>query len=121
MEISYTRGALDSKPDLGLAVNPLSVECHFEGGIVFGLSQLVPGGAIPLKKGKVEQPNFDACRPPFMGAAAQRAVTGSQTVIKGTVLTLHTSERATRQPRSAFSSSRCARSRSDSCAMVSSG
>jgi isoquinoline 1-oxidoreductase beta subunit len=55
--------------DMGLAVNPLSVESQFQGGITFGLSQLVPGGAITLKDGKVEQRNFDGYRPPYMGDA----------------------------------------------------
>ncbi len=55
--------------DLGVAVNPLSVESQFQGGIVFGLSQLVPGGAVTLKEVLVEQSNFDAYLPPFMGDA----------------------------------------------------
>jgi len=55
--------------DLGIAVNPLSVESQFQGGIVFGLSQLVPGGAITLKDGQVEQSNFDSYVPPYMGEA----------------------------------------------------
>jgi isoquinoline 1-oxidoreductase beta subunit len=55
--------------DMGLAVNPLSVESQFQGGIVFGLSQLVPGGAITLKDGQVEQSNFDGYLPPYMGDA----------------------------------------------------
>jgi isoquinoline 1-oxidoreductase beta subunit len=55
--------------DLGLAVNPLSVESQFQGGITFGLSQLVPGGAITLKDGQVEQSNFDGYLPPFLGDA----------------------------------------------------
>lgn len=55
--------------DAGLVVNPLSVESQFQGGITFGLSQLVPGGAITLKDGRVEQRNFDGYRPPYMGDA----------------------------------------------------
>jgi isoquinoline 1-oxidoreductase beta subunit len=55
--------------DMGLAVNPLSVESQFQGGIVFGMSQLVAGGAITLKDGQVEQSNFDGYVPPFMGDA----------------------------------------------------
>ena len=54
---------------LGLAVNPLSVESQFQGGIVFGLSQLVAKGAITLKDGQVEQRNFDGYRPPHIGDA----------------------------------------------------
>ena len=55
--------------DVGLAVNPLSVESQFQGGIVFGLSQLVAKGAITLKDGQVEQRNFDGYRPPYIGDA----------------------------------------------------
>ena len=55
--------------DVGLAVNPLSVEGQFQGGVVFGLSQLVPGGAVTLKDGQVEQSNFDGYVPPYMGDA----------------------------------------------------
>ena len=52
--------------DVGLAVNPLGVESQFQGGVIFGLSQLVAKGAITLKDGRVEQRNFDGCRPPYM-------------------------------------------------------
>ena len=55
--------------DAGLVVNPLSVESQFQGGMTFGLSQLVPGGAVTLKGGRVEQRNFDGYRPPYMGDA----------------------------------------------------
>lgn len=55
--------------DMGLAVNPLSVESQFQGGLVFGMSQLVAGGAITLKDGQVEQSNFDGYLPPYMGDA----------------------------------------------------
>lgn len=38
-----------------------------EGGIVFGLTQLLPKGAITLKDGRVEQRNFDGFTPPYIG------------------------------------------------------
>lgn len=50
--------------DLGVAVNPLTIESQFEAGIVFGLSQLMQHGAITLKDGRVEQRNFDGHSPP---------------------------------------------------------
>jgi len=52
--------------DSGLAVNPLSIESQMQGGMTFGISQLVPGGAITLKDGRVEQRNFDSYIPPYM-------------------------------------------------------
>jgi len=48
----------------GLAVNPLAVAAQFQGGLVFGLSQLMAGGAITLRDGRVEQRNFDTFQPP---------------------------------------------------------
>ena len=45
--------------DVGLAVNPLTIESQFQGGVVFGLSQLMARGAITFKDGRVEQRNFD--------------------------------------------------------------
>ena len=50
----------------GLAVNPLSVESQFQGGLGFGLTQLVAKGAITLKDGRVEQRNFDGYAPPYI-------------------------------------------------------
>ena len=50
----------------GLAVNPLTVESQFQAGVGFGLSQLMAGGAITLKDGRVEQRNFDRYVPPYM-------------------------------------------------------
>lgn len=52
--------------DCGLAVNPLSVESQFQAGIGFGLTQLVPKGAITFKNGMVEQRNFDGYAPPYI-------------------------------------------------------
>jgi len=51
----------------GQPVNPLSIENQFQGGIVFGLTQLLPKGAITLKDGRVEQRNFDGFTPPYIG------------------------------------------------------
>ena len=50
----------------GLAVNPLTVESQFQAGVGFGLSQLMAGGAVTLKDGRVEQRNFDTYVPPYM-------------------------------------------------------
>jgi isoquinoline 1-oxidoreductase subunit beta len=52
--------------DCGLAVNPLSIENQMQGGLVFGLTQLMAKGAITLKDGRVEQSNFDRYTPPYM-------------------------------------------------------
>jgi isoquinoline 1-oxidoreductase beta subunit len=52
--------------DAGLAVNPLTIESQCQAGIVFGLAQLMPGGAITLKDGLVDQKNFDAYTPPYI-------------------------------------------------------
>ena len=41
-----------------LAVNPLSVEAQVQGGALMGLSMCLPGAAITLKDGVVEQGNF---------------------------------------------------------------
>jgi isoquinoline 1-oxidoreductase beta subunit len=50
----------------GMAVNPLSIESQFQGGVGFGLTQLVGQGAITLKDGRVEQRNFDGYTPPYI-------------------------------------------------------
>jgi len=50
----------------GLAVNPLSVESQFQGGLGFGVLQLMAQGAITLKDGRVEQRNFDAYTPAYI-------------------------------------------------------
>jgi isoquinoline 1-oxidoreductase beta subunit len=52
--------------DCGLAVNPLSIESQMHGGLAFGLTQVMPNGAITLKDGRVEQRNFDGYTPPYM-------------------------------------------------------
>ena len=52
--------------DCGLAVNPLSVESQFQAGLSFGLTQLMPKGAITLKNGVVEQRNWDGYVPPYI-------------------------------------------------------
>ncbi len=41
--------------DCGLAVNPLTIDNQFQGGLVFGLTQLMAKGAITLNEGRVEQ------------------------------------------------------------------
>ena len=43
-----------------LAVNPRTVEAQVQGAAVMGLSMCLPGSAITLKDGGVEQSNFDA-------------------------------------------------------------
>jgi isoquinoline 1-oxidoreductase beta subunit len=50
----------------GLAVNPLTIESQFQGGMGFGLTQLMAKGAITLKDGRVEQRNFDGYAPPYI-------------------------------------------------------
>ena len=55
--------------DCGIAVNPLSIESQFEGGLIFGTTQFMPRGAITLKDGRVEQRNFDGFTPPYIGDA----------------------------------------------------
>jgi len=50
----------------GQPVNPLTIEAQFQGGVAFGVSQLVPGGAITFRDGHAEQRNFDTYRPPYM-------------------------------------------------------
>jgi isoquinoline 1-oxidoreductase beta subunit len=55
--------------DCGLAVNPLTIESQFQGGIVFGVTQLMAKGAITLKDGRVEQRNFDGFTPPYIADA----------------------------------------------------
>ena len=52
--------------DCGLAVNPLTIESQCQGGIAFGVTQLMAKGAITLKDGRVEQRNFDDYTPPYM-------------------------------------------------------
>jgi len=52
--------------DCGMAVNPLTIESQFQAGLGFGLTQLVSGGAITLKNGRVEQRNFDSYAPPYI-------------------------------------------------------
>jgi isoquinoline 1-oxidoreductase beta subunit len=44
--------------DCGIVINPDSVEAQMEGGFVFGVTAAL-NGKITLKKGSVEQENFD--------------------------------------------------------------
>jgi len=50
----------------GLAVNRLTIESQFQGGIGFGVTQLMAGGAITFKDGRVQQRNFDGYTPPYI-------------------------------------------------------
>jgi isoquinoline 1-oxidoreductase beta subunit len=52
--------------DPGLAVNPLTIKSQMQGGLSFGITQLMAKGAITLKNGRVEQRNFDGYTPPYM-------------------------------------------------------
>jgi isoquinoline 1-oxidoreductase beta subunit len=52
--------------DLGLAVNPLTIESQVQGGLSFGLLQLMAKGAITLKDGQVEQRNYHDFTPAYM-------------------------------------------------------
>jgi isoquinoline 1-oxidoreductase beta subunit len=70
-EVSVERGRpvihrVTAAVHLGIAVNPLTIESQIQGGLVFGASQLVPGGEITLRNGRVVQRNFDSYRPPYM-------------------------------------------------------
>jgi len=40
--------------DPGFAVNPLSIESQMQGGVTFGMTQVMPKSAITLKDGRVE-------------------------------------------------------------------
>src|SRR5512139_970712 len=42
------------------------IENQFQGGLVFGLTQLMEKGAITMKSGRVEQQNFDGFTPPYI-------------------------------------------------------
>jgi len=50
----------------GLAVNPMTIENQFQGGLAFGVTQLMAKGAITLKHGRVDQRNFDGYTPPYI-------------------------------------------------------
>jgi len=52
--------------DPGFAVNPLTIESQMQGGVTFGITQLMSQGAITLKDGRVEQRNWDGYTPPFI-------------------------------------------------------
>ena len=47
-------------------VNPMSAEAQIQGGAVFGLGMTLPGFAITLKNGRVEQSQFTDYPPPRM-------------------------------------------------------
>ncbi|WP_343730630.1 xanthine dehydrogenase family protein molybdopterin-binding subunit [Duganella sp.] len=44
--------------DCGMAVNPLTIEAQIEGAVLMALGTTLPGAAITLKEGVVEQGNF---------------------------------------------------------------
>lgn len=50
----------------GFAVNPLTIESQAQGGVTFGISQLMARGAITFKDGRVEQRNWDGYTPPYI-------------------------------------------------------
>jgi isoquinoline 1-oxidoreductase beta subunit len=52
--------------DPGFAVNPLTIESQMQGGVTFGITQLMSRGAITLKEGRVDQRNWDGYTPPYM-------------------------------------------------------
>ena len=52
--------------DCGIAVNPLTIESQFQGGIGFGITQIMAKGAITFKDGYAEQRNFDGYTPPYI-------------------------------------------------------
>src|SRR5437868_8880501 len=55
--------------DVGFPVNPLTIEAQVQGGICFGITQLMPKGAITIRDGKIEQRNFDSYTPPYIADA----------------------------------------------------
>jgi isoquinoline 1-oxidoreductase beta subunit len=59
--------------DPGFAVNPLSIESQMQGGVTFGLTQVMAKGAITLKDGRVEQRNWDGYTPPYIKDAPATA------------------------------------------------
>jgi isoquinoline 1-oxidoreductase subunit beta len=52
--------------DPGSPVNPLTIESQMQGGVTFGITQLMSRGAITLKDGRVEQRNWDGYTPPYI-------------------------------------------------------
>lgn len=59
--------------DPGFAVNPLTIESQMQGGLSFGITQLMARGAITLKDGRVEQSNWDGYTPPYIKDAPVKA------------------------------------------------
>ena len=57
-----------------LAVNPRSVEAQVQGAALMGLSMCLPGAAITLKDGVVEQSNFSDFVVPRITDMPQMAV-----------------------------------------------
>jgi isoquinoline 1-oxidoreductase beta subunit len=52
--------------DAGTPVNPLTIESQFQGGVAFGVTQLMANAAITLKDGRVAQRNFESYTPPYI-------------------------------------------------------
>jgi len=57
-----------------LVINPRSLEAQVQGGALMGLSMCLPGAAITLKDGVVEQSNFGDFSVPRIGQMPQIAV-----------------------------------------------
>lgn len=51
-----------------MAINPRTIEAQIQGGVVFGLSTILPGNQITLKNGVVQQSNFSDYTPAYMGS-----------------------------------------------------
>jgi isoquinoline 1-oxidoreductase beta subunit len=51
---------------VGIPVNPLTIEHQVQGGLAFGVSQLMANGAITFRDGVVDQRNFTDYTPPYM-------------------------------------------------------
>lgn len=79
VEASVTKGvpklhAVTAGVHCNLAVNPLSVEAQVQGAALMGLLMCLPGGAITLKDGVVEQSNFGDFMVPRITDMPQMAV-----------------------------------------------
>ncbi|MFC5521018.1 xanthine dehydrogenase family protein molybdopterin-binding subunit [Polaromonas jejuensis] len=52
-----------------MPINPRTIEAQVQGGVVFGLSAILPGFEITLKDGVVQQSNFSDYTPAYMAEA----------------------------------------------------
>lgn len=50
--------------DCGRVVNPMTAVAQIQGGVIYGLSQTMPGNEITLKDGQVQQSQFSDFTPP---------------------------------------------------------